>query len=137
MDKHTPEQRHKNMQAIKSKDTKIELLLRKELWNRGKRYRKNCKNLPGCPDIAFLGRKVAVFCDSEFWHGHDWERRKHDIKSNRDFWVPKIEQNMKRDMTVNAELKDRGYTVLRFWGREIEQNVSLCADRICEFLEDE
>ena len=80
MDKHTLEQRRKNMQAIKSKDSQIELLLRKELWRRGLRYRKNVKNIYGKPDIAFIGKKVAVFCDSEFWHGYNWEERKLDFK---------------------------------------------------------
>lgn len=70
MDRLTPEQRHKNMQAVKSKDSKIELLLRQELWKRGLRYRKNTKSVFGHPDIAFIGKKVAVFCDSEFWHGY-------------------------------------------------------------------
>ena len=88
MDRLTPEQRHKNMQAIKNKDSEIELILRKELWKRGLRYRKNVKNVFGHPDIAFIGKKVAVFCDSEFWHGYDWEHRKDDIKSRRDFWIP-------------------------------------------------
>ena len=92
MDRHTAEQRHKNMQAVKSKDTTIELLLRKELWSRGIRYRKNVKSIVGKPDIAFIKKKVAVFCDSEFWHGFDWEYRKSDIKINRDFWIPKIEK---------------------------------------------
>ena len=85
MDRLTPEQRHKNMQAIKNKDSEIELILRKELWKRGLRYRKNVKNVFGHPDIAFIGKRVAVFCDSEFWHGYDWEHRKADIKSRRDF----------------------------------------------------
>ena len=92
MDTHTEEQRHKNMQAVKSKDTAIELLLRKELWSRGIRYRKNVKSMVGKHDIAFIKKKVAVFCDSEFWHGFDWEYRKSDIKINRDFWIPKIEK---------------------------------------------
>ena len=83
-DRLTPEQRRKTMQAIRGKDTSIELKLRKELWKRGIRYRKNCKNVYGHPDIAFIGKKLAVFCDSEFWHGYDWENRKDAIQSNRD-----------------------------------------------------
>ena len=90
MDKHTPEQRRKNMQAVKNKDSQIELMLRKELWSRGLRYRKNSNKVFGHPDIVFIGKKVAVFCDSEFWHGHDWEKRKNDFKSHQDFWIPKI-----------------------------------------------
>ncbi len=130
MDRLTPEQRHKNMQAIKNKDSEIELLLRKELWKRGLRYRKNVKTVFGHPDIAFIGKKIAVFCDSEFWHGYDWERRKDDIKSRRDFWIPKIERNMQRDIEVNDVLKSDGWIVLRFWGKEIKKDVCKCADII-------
>ena len=130
MDKLTPEQRHKNMQAVKNKDSKIELLLRQELWNRGLRYRKNVKTVFGHPDIAFIGKKVAVFCDSEFWHGYDWEQRKSDIKSNKDFWITKIERNIARDKEVNDYLTSHGWTVLRFWGKEIQKNVAECANLI-------
>lgn len=130
MDRLTPEQRHKNMQAIKNKDSEIELLLRKELWKRGLRYRKNVKTVFGHPDIAFIGKKIAVFCDSEFWHGYDWEHRKDDIKSRRDFWIPKIERNMQRDIEVNDVLKSDGWIVLRFWGKEIKKDVCKCADII-------
>ena len=83
MDRLTPDQRHKNMQAIKCKDSEIELLLRRELWKRGLRYRKNSKSVFGHPDIVFIKKKVAIFCDSEFWHGYDWGKRKDDIKSNK------------------------------------------------------
>lgn len=130
MDKHTPEQRHKNMQAVKSKDSEIELLLRKELWSRGLRYRKNSNKVFGHPDIVFVGKKVAVFCDSEFWHGYDWEHKKDEIKSNRDFWIPKIERNMQRDSEVNEKLSAEGWTVLRFWGKMIKKDVKSCADMI-------
>lgn len=130
MDRHTPEQRHKNMQAIKNKDSEIEILLRRELWRRGLRYRKNVKTVFGHPDIAFMGKKVAIFCDSEFWHGYDWEHRKNDIKSRRDFWIPKIERNMQRDVEVTGTLEATGWIVLRFWGKEIKTDVSKCADII-------
>lgn len=136
MDTHTAEQRHENMQAVKSKDTTIELLLRKELWSRGIRYRKNAKNIVGKPDIAFIKKKVAVFCDSEFWHGFDWEHRKSDIKSNHDFWIPKIEKNIARDKEVNAALEADGWLVLRFWGRQIKKDVKACADLIVTALEE-
>ncbi|QHK18434.1 DNA mismatch endonuclease Vsr [Methanomassiliicoccaceae archaeon DOK] len=118
------------MSRIRSKDTKIEVELRKELWSRGLRYRKNVKNVPGKPDIAFIGKKVAVFCDSEFWHGYDWEHRKNDIKTRREFWIPKIERNIQRDLEVNQLLEEQGWIVLRFWGKEIQKDVSGCADRI-------
>lgn len=130
MDKHTLEQRRKNMQAIKSKDSQIELLLRKELWRRGLRYRKNVKNIYGKPDIAFIGKKVAVFCDSEFWHGYNWEERKLDFKSNQDFWIPKIERNIQRDKEVTSKLEADGWTVLRFWGKDIKNNLKECAEII-------
>ena len=126
----TPEQIHYNMSRIRCKDTKIEVKLRKELWSRGLRYRKNVKNIPGKPDIAFIGKKVAVFCDSEFWHGYDWEHRKNDIKTRREFWIPKIERNMERDQEVNQMLEDQGWVVLRFWGKQIQKNLSECADII-------
>ena len=130
MDKHTPEQRRKNMQAVKSKDSQIELLLRKELWARGLRYRKNVNRIYGKPDIVFIGKKVAVFCDSEFWHGYNWEERKKDFKSHQEFWIPKIERNMERDAEVTAKLESEGWTVLRFWGNEIKKNSAQCADII-------
>ena len=136
MDKHTPEQRHKNMQAVKSKDSEIERLLRNELWKRGLRYRKNVKDIIGKPDIVFIGKKVAVFCDSEFWHGYDWEERKKDFKSHQEFWIPKIERNMQRDREVTERLESEGWTVLRFWGKQIKKNVSACADIIQKAWED-
>ena len=130
MDKLTPEQRHKNMSSVKSKNSKIELLLRHELWKRGLRYRKNVKTVYGHPDIVFIGKKIAVFCDSEFWHGYDWENRKNDIKSNVEFWTTKIERNIARDKEVNEYLTSHGWTVLRFWGKQIEKDTSGCADII-------
>ena len=128
----TPEQIHYNMSRIRCKDTSIEVKLRQELWSRGLRYRKNVKTVTGKPDIAFIGKKVAVFCDSEFWHGYDWENRKNDIKTNREYWIPKIERNMERDSEVNRMLEEQGWVVLRFWGKEIQKNLSECADRIEE-----
>ena len=130
MDKHTPEQRRKNMQAVKNKDSEIELLLRKELWHRGLRYQKNSKKVFGHPDIVFLGKKVAVFVDSEFWHGYDWENRKHDFKSHQEFWIPKIERNMQRDAEVNEKLQSEGWTVFRFWGKDIKRNIEQCANAV-------
>lgn len=118
------------MSRIRCKDTKIEVALRKELWSRGLRYRKNVKTIPGKPDIAFIGKKVAVFCDSEFWHGYDWEYRKTDIKTNKDFWITKIERNIQRDLEVNQLLEEKGWVVLRFWGKEIQKDLQRCADTI-------
>ena len=130
MDKHTPEQRRKNMQAVKNKDSQIEQLLRKELWSRGIRYRKNVNRIYGKPDIVFIGKKIAVFCDSEFWHGYNWEERKKDFKSHQEFWITKIERNMERDVEVTIRLESEGWTVIRFWGNEIKKFSSQCADII-------
>lgn len=130
MDKHTPEQRRKNMQAIKNKDSQIELLLRKELWKRGLRYQKNRTDIFGKPDIVFKGKKIAIFCDSEFWHGYSWEERKKDFKSHQEFWIPKIERNMERDIEVTNKLESEGWTVLRFWGNEIKKETEKCANII-------
>lgn len=118
------------MQAVKNKGSKIETSLQKELWHRGLRYRKNVKSIYGKPDIAFIGKKVAVFCDSEFFHGFDWENKQNEIKSNRDFWIPKIEKNMQRDIEVTQKLRSEGWTVLRFWGKDIKNNLKSCADQI-------
>ena len=130
MDNHSKEQRRKNMQAVKNKDSKIEQLLRKELWARGLRYQKNSKKVFGKPDIVFIGKKVAVFCDSEFWHGYDWDNKKNDIQSRREFWIPKIERNMQRDIEVTTRLTQEGWTVLRFWGNEIKHDLKSCDDII-------
>lgn len=126
--KKTAEQISYNMSRVKNKDSEIEIILRKELWKRNIRYRKNVNTIFGKPDIAFKGKKIAVFVDSEFWHGYDWEHRKDDIKSNRDFWIPKIERTIQRDQEVNAHLESEGWLVLRFWGKEIKKNLMECAD---------
>ena len=122
----TKEQVHFNMQQVKNKDSKIELILRKALWDKGFRYRKNVKTIYGHPDIAFIGRKIAIFCDSEFWHGYDWQNRKKDFKVRQDFWIPKIERNIERDKEVTEKLQQEGWTVLRFWGQEIKKNLEYC-----------
>lgn len=122
------------MQAIRSKDSEIEILLRKELWKRGIRYRKNFAKLPGKPDIVLTKYKIAIFVDSEFWHGYDWENRKNDIKSNRDFWIKKIEGNIKRDKEVTAILENEGWTVLRFWGKQIKKDLQGCINTIQETI---
>ena len=128
--KKTQEQIHYNMQRVKSKDSEIEKILRNALWNKGYRYRKNVKDIFGHPDIVFKSKKVAIFCDSEFWHGYDWERKKNEIKTRQDFWIPKIERNMQRDKEVNMKLSEEGWTVLRFWGTEIKKQTKNCVKEI-------
>ncbi len=131
----TPEQRRKNMQAIRSKDTAIELRLRKALWERGIRYRKNYRKLIGKPDIAITKYKIAVFCDSDYWHGYDWENRNQRIKSNRDYWVPKIERNIERDREVTNALQKEGWHVIRFWEWQIRKHLNECVDTVLEAIE--
>ena len=130
--KKTKDQIKKNMQAVKSKGSKIEKVLCKELWKRGYRYRKNCTNIFGKPDIVFKSLKIAVFCDSDFWHGKDWQIKKHEIKSNRDFWYNKIEKNIERDKMVTDELTKQGWVVLRFWGNDIKKETVQCINKIEE-----
>jgi DNA mismatch endonuclease Vsr len=134
MDVLTKEQRRKNMQAIKSKGTKIEVILAKALWGKGLRYTKNNKKIFGRPDIVFSRYKIAVFCDSEYFHGKDWEIAKNRIKSNQDFWHKKIEGNINRDNEVNERLKQDGWIVLRFWGDEIKKNTELCVLKISKII---
>lgn len=131
----TPEQRRKNMQAIRSKDTAIELMLRKALWKRGVRYRKNYKKLIGKPDIAITKYKIAVFCDSDYWHGYDWEHRNQRIKSNREYWIPKIERNMARDREVTAALQEEGWTVIRFWEWQIKKHLDECVEEVLRAID--
>ena len=128
MDNLTAEQRRKNRRHIKSKDTSIEVKLRKELWNRGYRYRKNVSNLPGNPDIVLTKYKIAIFCDSEFFHGKDWEVLKPRLEksNNADYWEKKISRNMERDNEINKKLLFMGWTVIRFWGKDILKNIDDC-----------
>lgn len=138
MDNLTKEQRHKNMQNIRNKDTKIEIKLRKALWKKGYHYRKNFADLPGRPDIALTKYKIAVFCDSEFFHGKDWEVLKPRILKgdNSSYWVKKISRNMERDDEVNKKLLFLGWTVIRFWGRDILKNTDECIKVIEEAIQD-
>lgn len=128
LDRFTKEQRSKNMRSIKGKDTNIEVILRKALWQEGIRYRKNYRALPGKPDIVLTKYKIAIFCDSEFWHGKDWpileERLKKGARS--DFWISKIRRNIERDDETNKRLKFLGWEVIRFWGEDIKKNTEEC-----------
>ncbi|WP_034450154.1 very short patch repair endonuclease [Butyrivibrio sp. AE2032] len=128
----TPEQRTKNMRSIHSKDTSIEICLRKALWEKGYRYRKNYKLIPGSPDIAITKYRIAVFCDSEFFHGKDWDELKERLeKSERgEYWIKKISKNIERDRRVDLELARLGWQVVRFWGKEIKTNTEKCVSVI-------
>ncbi|NHF60293.1 very short patch repair endonuclease [Flavobacteriaceae bacterium TP-CH-4] len=129
----TPE-RSKIMSKIRGKDTKPELAFRKALYAAGYRYRIDYKKLIGKPDIALKKYKTVIFIDGEYWHGHNWEERKPKIKTNRDFWIAKIERNIQRDLEVNAELNRLGYTVFRFWEREIKKELDRCIQEVISHL---
>lgn len=138
MDNLTPAQRRKNMRHIKSKDTDIEVMLRRELWKRGYRYRKNDKSLPGTPDIVLGKYKIVVFCDGEFFHGKDWEVLKPRLmkSNNSEYWISKISRNMTHDNEVNKALLFRGWTVIRFWGNDIKRDPNGCIKVIEETIMD-
>ena len=134
----TKEHRKKNMQHIRANDTTIEVRLRKALWEKGYRYRKNYKELPGKPDIALTKYKIAIFCDGEFFHGKDWEILKPRLEksNNSEFWINKISRNRQRDDEVNKKLLFMGWTVIRFWGKDILQNTDECVKVIEETIFD-
>ena len=131
----TPEITYKIMSAVKSKNTRPELKLRKELWSRGFRYRVNMKTLAGKPDIALTKFKIAVFCDGDFWHGHNWAIRglsslDEELAQYSEYWRTKILNNIERDKNTTEKLKSEGWTVLRFWESDIKADVVKCADTV-------
>jgi DNA mismatch endonuclease (patch repair protein) len=130
----TTEQRSKHMSKIRSKDTKPELAFRKALHAKGVRYRTFSKSLPGKPDLSSVKRKFAVFIDGEFWHGYDWAVQREKIKSNREFWIAKIERNMQRGREVDAELEKMGIKVFRFWSKEVKKDLDGCVQKVLDHL---
>ena len=134
MDVLSKEQRRKNMQKIKGRDTSIELLLRKALWEKGYRYRNNYIKLPGSPDIVLTKYKIAIFCDGEFFHGKDWERLRARLEKGDkgEYWITKISRNMQRDSEINGKLLCMGWKVLRFWGDDIKKHTYDCVKTIEE-----
>lgn len=133
----TTESRSKLMSRVKGKNTKPEVLFRKSLWGAGFRFRIHVKDLPGSPDIAIKKYKLAIFIDGEFWHGFDWAKAKHAIKTNQDFWIQKIETNIARDLQNNLDLESIGYTVFRFWEKEVRKDVKSCIEKISTFIKDD
>lgn len=124
MDTRTPEQRRRIMRAVKSKDTKPELAVRRLLYRLGYRYRLHPKGLPGRPDIAFLGRRKAIFVHGCFWHGHECAKGR-SPKSRLEYWQPKLEQNATRDRTKMEQLESLGWQSLVIWQCEIEDSDDL------------
>lgn len=135
MDVLTREQRHHTMSRIRAADTKAEVLLRKALWKRGLRYRKNYAALPGKPDIALTRQKIAIFVDGDFWHarGHQ-DTPGEQVASNREYWQRKLARNVERDKEVNDALTDEGWLVLRFWETDIKKDLEGCVKMIEEYL---
>src|SRR5690606_1252653 len=131
---YTSSQRSFNMSRIRGKNTKPEIHFKKALWHPGVRYRSNRRRLPGKPDITIIKYKTAIFIDGAFWHGHDWDNRKLSIKSNRDFWIPKIERNMQRDREINHFYHAKGWTVLRFWDFEVKKELGVCVKKIMDAI---
>lgn len=130
----TPETRSR-MSKIKLKNGTAETILAKKLWHLGYRYRKNYRKLPGSPDIAITTRKIAIFVDGEFWHGFNWDERKPKLKSNRDYWIEKIEENIARDKRNNESLADMGWQVIRFWEKEVLKHPDICLQKILSLIE--
>lgn len=139
----TREQRHRNMSHIRAKDTKPEIVLRKALWHKGYRYRKNWNKIPGKPDIVLTKQKICIFVDSEFFHGKgydgDYDSRKYkslkeqlEHSTRPEFWIKKITGNMKRDEEINKELTGLGWKVLRFWSRDVLKDTDGCVKTIEE-----
>lgn len=134
MDNLNKEQRRKAMQHVKSAETVPEIILRKALWRRGLRYRKNYKNLPGTPDIVLLRPKIAIFVDGDFWHGRGHEHNPGEqISSNKKYWRKKLMRNIERDKEANDALLQEGWLVLRFWEGDILKNVESCIDEILRY----
>ncbi len=133
----TTEQRSRQMSKIRGKNTKPEVEFRKALHARGVRYRTFAKNMPGKPDLSSLKKKFAIFIDGEFWHGYDWGIQREKIKSNREYWVPKIERNMQRDRQVNAQLESLGIKVFRFWSKQIKKELDECVQQVLDYLSEE
>ena len=130
------ERRHNNMSHIRGRDTSIEVKLRKALWKKGYRYRKNYKKLPGSPDIALTKYKLAVFCDGEFFHGKDWDVLKPRLLkgNNPEYWIKKIERNKERDDDIDKRLLFLGWTVIHFWGKDILKRTDECVRVIEETI---
>jgi DNA mismatch endonuclease (patch repair protein) len=134
MDVLKPSQRRHNMQSIRAKDTKPEIMLRLALWHKGIRYRKNLKTLPGTPDIVLTRQKISIFVDGDFWHAHGHETNPGEqIASNKDFWVKKLTRNVERDREVNDALTELGWVVLRFWESDIKKDLQGCVDEVLKY----
>lgn len=128
---------HKIMSSIRATDTRPELMMRKELWHRGLRYRIHQRNLPGKPDIVFSRAKLVVFCDGDYWHGHNWAIRgmaslDEELGSYSEYWKSKILRNIERDLNETKTLEANGWMVIRIWESQIKEDVAACADKVVD-----
>jgi len=121
------------MKKIRLKNTQPEMILRKELTKLGLRYRLHSANLPGKPDLVLNKFKLVIFIHGEFWHGFEWKKKKPRIKSNRDYWIPKIERTIERDKENVKKLNELGFVVFRFWEQQIKKDLDSCVRQIKEF----
>jgi DNA mismatch endonuclease (patch repair protein) len=122
------------MARVRGSGSKIERALGSAMWSAGIRYRKQYRKVPGRPDFAVPSAKLAIFCDSAFWHGKGWPEASNAIHTNREFWLPKIERNILRDSEVNKLLAQLGWTVLRFWENDILKRPETCLETVLNFL---
>ncbi|HSK70962.1 MAG TPA: very short patch repair endonuclease [Pyrinomonadaceae bacterium] len=126
--------RSQQMALVKSKNTSFEMLLRRELWRRGLRYRANDRTVFGKPDLVFKSKKIAVFVDSEFWHGKDYPNGRNIPQTNREYWTNKIERNIARDKEVNRTLKKEGWKIVRIWSKDLKKNLPEFAEKIYRMI---
>mgnify|MGYP004514350299 FL=1 len=135
MDDMTPAQRSRNMAHIRATDSKPEILLRKALWHRGIRYRKNWRKLTGCPDIVLTRQKIAIFVDGDFWHARGYQDRPgSQIDTNQSYWKKKLARNVERDREVNDQLTEQGWLVLRFWESDIKKDLDSVLAEILSYI---
>lgn len=130
----TDEATSRRMANVKLKGGSDEEAIAKALWQKGYRYWRNYKKLPGSPDIAIQKHHIAVFVDGEFWHGYDWENRKQKLHRNREYWIEKIEENIARDARVDCQLKEIGWTPIHFWSKEVKKDLQSCINSIEELI---
>jgi DNA mismatch endonuclease, patch repair protein len=123
------------MRRVRSRDTTAELLLRRELFRAGLRYRVNVKRVPGCPDIVFMNARLAVFVDGDFWHGHQWVKRgltrlEDQFHNNKTYWIAKIQRTIERDAANTARLEELGWIVIRLWETDVIADSQACLRRV-------
>lgn len=127
----------RRMSHVRLKRGTAETLLAKALWRLGYRYRLNDRRLPGSPDIAIGKYKLAVFIDGEFWHGYDWIHRRERLRSNRDYWIAKIEENIARDARNDCLLRAMDWRPIHFWEREVKRDLPGCVDTVCDAVREQ